>query len=118
MGVVITILLLLLGALLVCLLIAVIRTLALPKKQTSFSLSEDTARIDNYSEKYIRIYIHPILNSLKQVHLSVLIGALKSTLTIRSEEEKFKKKYAIKNIILPLSKRDYYAAIAVFPSFY
>lgn len=28
-----------------------------------------------------------------------------------------KKKYAIKNIILPLSKRDYYAAIAVFPSF-
>ena len=31
---------------------------------------------------------------------------------------KSKKKYAIKNIILPLSKRDYYAAIAVFPSFY
>ncbi len=31
---------------------------------------------------------------------------------------KSKKKYAIKNIILPLSKPDYYAAIAVFPSFY
>jgi len=31
---------------------------------------------------------------------------------------KYKKKYAIKNLILPLSKRDYYAAIAVFPSFY
>ncbi|MBP3666489.1 MAG: hypothetical protein J6K29_05485 [Clostridia bacterium] len=30
---------------------------------------------------------------------------------------KSQKKYAIKNIILPLSKRDYYAAIAVFPSF-
>ena len=55
MGAVITILLLLLGALLVCLLIAVIRTLALPKKQTSFSLSEDTARIDNYSEKLSRM---------------------------------------------------------------
>ena len=31
---------------------------------------------------------------------------------------KSKKKYAIKNIILSLSERDYYAAIAVFPSFY
>jgi len=55
MGAVITILLLLLGALLVCLLVAIIRTLALPKKQTSFSLSEDTARIDAYSEKLSRM---------------------------------------------------------------
>ncbi len=55
MGAVITILLLLLGVLLVCLLVAVIRTLTLPKKQTSFSLSEDTARIDVYSEKLSRM---------------------------------------------------------------
>ena len=55
MGAVLTILLLLLGALLICLLIAVIRTLALPKKQTSFSLSEDTNRIDIYSEKLSRM---------------------------------------------------------------
>ena len=55
MGAVITILLLLLGVLLVCLLVAVIHTLTLPKKQTSFSLSEDTARIDVYSEKLSRM---------------------------------------------------------------
>lgn len=51
----VTLLLLLLGALLVCLLIAVIRTLLLPKKQTSYALSEDTARIDTYSEKLSRM---------------------------------------------------------------
>lgn len=55
MGPVVTIILLLLGALLVCLLIAVIRTLVLPKKQTSFALSEDTERIDTYSEKLSRM---------------------------------------------------------------
>ena len=55
MGPVVTILLLLLGALLVCLSAAVIRTLALPKKQTSFALSEDTGRIDTYSEKLSRM---------------------------------------------------------------
>ena len=51
MGPVVTIILLLLGALLACLLIAVIRALALPKKQTSYALSEDTDRIDTYSDK-------------------------------------------------------------------
>ena len=40
-----------------------------------------------FSRLYLVSIIHPILNSLEQVHLSVLIGALKSTLTIRSEEE-------------------------------
>ena len=55
MGPVVTILLLLLGILLVCLLVALIRTLILPKKQTSFALSEDTARIDAYSEKLSRM---------------------------------------------------------------
>ena len=47
--------LLLLSALLVCLLIAVIRTLLLQKKQTSFTLSEDIERIDTYSEKLSRM---------------------------------------------------------------
>ena len=37
--------------------------------------------------RYEHSIIHPILNSLEQAHLSVLIGVLKSTLTIRSEEE-------------------------------
>ena len=55
MGVVVTILLLLIGALLVCLLVAVIRALALPKKQTSFFLSEDKERINTYSEKLSRM---------------------------------------------------------------
>lgn len=55
MGPVVTILLLLLGALLVCLFVAVIRTLALPKKQTSFALSEDTGRINTYSKKLSRM---------------------------------------------------------------
>ena len=57
------------------------------KARTLLNQGANINAIDNYSEKYIRIYIHPILNSLEQVHLSVLIGALKSTLTIRSEEE-------------------------------
>ena len=51
----ITILLLLLGALLICLLIAIIRTLLLPKKQTSYALSEDKERVDTYSEKLSRM---------------------------------------------------------------
>ena len=55
MGPVVTILLLLLGVLLACLLVAVIRTLTLPKKQTSYALSEDTERIDTYSEKLSRM---------------------------------------------------------------
>lgn len=55
MNLIITILLLLLGTLLVCLLAAVIRTLLLPKKHTSFALSEDTKRIDTYSEKLSRM---------------------------------------------------------------
>ena len=55
MGPVVTIILLLLGALLACLLIAVIRALALPKKQTSYALSEDTDRIDTYSDKLSRM---------------------------------------------------------------
>lgn len=55
MGPVVTILLLLVGVLLACLLIAVIRTLMLPKKQTSFALSEDTKRIDDYSKKLSRM---------------------------------------------------------------
>lgn len=50
-----TVLLLLLGVLLVCLLIAIIRTLMLPKKQTFFALSEDTERIDTYSETLSRM---------------------------------------------------------------
>lgn len=52
---VVTILLLLPGILFVCLLIAIIRTLALPKKQTFFALSKDTARIDIYSKKLSRM---------------------------------------------------------------
>ena len=55
MGPVVTVLLLCLAALLACLLVAVIRTLMLPKKQTSFTLSEDTKRIDTYSEKLSRM---------------------------------------------------------------
>lgn len=51
----ITVLLLLLGALLICLLIAVIRTLLLPKKQTSYSLSDDKERVDTYAEKLSRM---------------------------------------------------------------
>ena len=51
----ITVLLLLLGALLICLLVAVIRTLLLPKKQTSYSLSEDKERVDTYAEKLSRM---------------------------------------------------------------
>lgn len=51
----ITLLLLLLGVLLVCLLIAVIRTLLLQKKQTSFSLSDDKERVDTYSKKLSRM---------------------------------------------------------------
>ena len=44
-----------LAVLLVCLSIAVIRTLLLPKKKTSFQLSDDTARIDAYAEKLSRM---------------------------------------------------------------
>ena len=55
MGPVVTVLLLCLSALLACVLVAVIRTLMLPKKQTSFALSEDTERIDAYSEKLSRM---------------------------------------------------------------
>lgn len=51
----ITLLLLLLGALLICLLIAVIRTILLPKKQTSYDLSDDKERVDTYSEKLSRM---------------------------------------------------------------
>ena len=51
----ITVLLLLLGALLICLLVAVIHTLLLPKKQTSYSLSEDKERVDTYAEKLSRM---------------------------------------------------------------
>ena len=52
---IIALLLLLLGALLICLLIAVIRTLMLPKKQTSYSLSEDSTRVDAYAKKLSRM---------------------------------------------------------------
>ncbi len=52
---IVTILLLFLGILLVCLLIAIVRTLVLPHKKTSFSLSSDTKRIDTYSEKLSRM---------------------------------------------------------------
>lgn len=55
MDLILTILLFLLSALAVCFLIAVIRTLLLPKKQTSFSLSEDTARVDAYAQKLSRM---------------------------------------------------------------
>lgn len=55
MNPIIIILLVLLAVLLVCLLIAVIHTLLLPKKQTSYSLSEDKERIDTYSEKLSRM---------------------------------------------------------------
>ncbi len=41
----------LLGVLLLCLAVAVIRTLMLPKKKTDFKLSDDTKRIDAYAEK-------------------------------------------------------------------
>lgn len=44
-------LLALVGALLLCLLIALVRTLLLPKKKTSYALSDDTQRIDLYAEK-------------------------------------------------------------------
>lgn len=55
MGPVVTVLLLCLSVLLACVLVAVIRTLMLPKKQTSFALSEDTERIDAYSKKLSRM---------------------------------------------------------------
>lgn len=55
MNILFTLLLSLLSILLVCLLIAVIRTLLLPKKQTSFSLSSEKERIDLYSEKLSRM---------------------------------------------------------------
>lgn len=55
MKLILTLLILLFALLLFCLLAAVIRTLFLPKKQTSFSLSEDTARIDTYSKKLSRM---------------------------------------------------------------
>lgn len=55
MNPIITLLLILLGALVLCLLIAVIRTLLLPKKATSYELSEDTARVDSYAEKLSRM---------------------------------------------------------------
>ena len=42
---------LLLAALLLCLGVAVIRTLTLPQKQTHYELSEDTHRVDAYAEK-------------------------------------------------------------------
>ena len=42
---------LLLAALLLCLGVAVIRTLILPLKQTHYELSEDTDRVDSYANK-------------------------------------------------------------------
>ena len=42
---------LLLAALLLCLGVAVIRTLILPLKQTHYELSEDTDRVDSYADK-------------------------------------------------------------------
>lgn len=52
---IVMIFLLLLSALSFCLFIAVVRTLLLPQKETSFRLSEDTARIEAYSEKLSRM---------------------------------------------------------------
>ncbi len=41
----------LLGILVLCLLVAVVRTLMLPRKKTEYALSNDTARMDVYAEK-------------------------------------------------------------------
>ena len=51
MKIVLIILGLLLAALLLCLGVAVIRTLTLPLKQTHYELSEDTDRVDSYANK-------------------------------------------------------------------
>ena len=48
-------LLLFVGVLLGCLLVAVVRTLLLPRKKTEFSLSNDTERIDLYANKLSRM---------------------------------------------------------------
>ena len=58
---------------------------------------------------------------IEQPRASAPLGAdwsVEITADYQKRGRKSKKKYAIKNIILPLSKRDFYAAIAVFPSFY
>ena len=47
----IKVLLVVLGVLLVCLLVAVVRTLLLPRKTSTYQLSEDTKRIDVYADK-------------------------------------------------------------------
>lgn len=49
------IILALLGILLICLLIAVVRTLMIPKKKTEYHLSDDAKRIDIYSQKLARM---------------------------------------------------------------
>ena len=51
MPAILTILGLLLAALVLCLGIAVIRTLTLPQKQTYYELSQDSQRVDAYAEK-------------------------------------------------------------------
>lgn len=53
--IILTLLAIALVALLLCLLIAVIRTLMLPKKQISYKLSEDSGRIDTYADKLSRM---------------------------------------------------------------
>ena len=45
------ILLTLIGILLLCLLVAIIRTLLLPRKHTEYALSEDSQRVDAYADK-------------------------------------------------------------------
>lgn len=51
MGAICNIILCIIGCFGGCLLIAVVRTLMLPRKQTSYSLSEDQGRMDIYGEK-------------------------------------------------------------------
>jgi len=53
---IIKLLLAVLGAILLCLLVAVVRTLLLPRKTSVYQLSEDTKRIEEYADKLLNEY--------------------------------------------------------------
>lgn len=55
MSVILIVVLVLLGLLVLCLLAAAVRTLAMPHKKTSYELSKDQARIDAYTAKLVRM---------------------------------------------------------------
>ena len=57
----------------------VAEALLLPRHSRGFIWLLPKKNRESYDSRFLVSIIHPILNSLEQVHLSVLIGALKST---------------------------------------